>query len=213
LSVQGAMTPAGVRAAMQATARPFPSSGVAGDPNPIVACHAPDGREQLQCYCTTTTCGAGMLDAGAAVRAATGIRVVIDVAPPAPTAGQAITLSGSASTVAPGRSIASWQWSLVDAGSTGSVFEGGTAGATATLTPTAAGTVVVRLVLTDDRGAAVAEQRSVTVAPAAVTAPAGDPGAGSGGGALSWPWLLGLLMAVHCLATPPSRRRRASRGS
>ncbi|HEY6087492.1 MAG TPA: S8 family peptidase [Burkholderiaceae bacterium] len=215
LSVQGSLTPAGVRAAMQATARPFPSSGVAGDPIPIVACHAPDGREQLQCYCTPTTCGAGMLDAGAAVRAATGIRVVIEVTPPSPTAGQAIMLSGSTSTVAPGRSIAAWQWSLVDAGSTGSVFEGGTEGATATLTPTAAGTVVVRLALTDDRGAAVAEQRSVTVAPAAAPAAGADAdaGGGSGGGALSWPWLLGLLMAVRGLATPPSRRRRTAQGT
>ncbi len=31
---------------------------------------APPQIDQLQCYCTTTTCGAGMLDAGAAVLAA-----------------------------------------------------------------------------------------------------------------------------------------------
>ena len=105
LSVQPALTPAGVRGALQASARPFPSSGVVGDPNPIVACRAPTTTEQLECYCTTSTCGAGMLDTGAAVRAATGIRVVIDFSPAAPVAGQAVTLSGAASTVAPGRSV------------------------------------------------------------------------------------------------------------
>jgi serine protease len=208
LSVQGSLTPAGVRAAIQATARPFPSSGVAGDPNPILACHAPDGREQLQCYCSTVTCGAGMLDAGAAVRAATGIRVVIDVAPASPTAGQAIVLSGSNSTVAPGRSIAGWQWSVVDAGSTGSAFEGGTAGASATLMPAAAGTAIVRLVLSDDQGTAVAVQQSVVVGAGAAPPLSPSPG-GSGGGASTWSWLLGLALAVLALARPrcgPARR-------
>ena len=206
LSVQPGMTPAGVRAAMQASARAFLSSGVAGNPDPIVACRAPNATEQLQCYCTTTTCGAGMLDAGAAVRAATGIRVVIDTSPAAPVSGQALTLSGSNSTVAAGRSIAGWQWSLVDAGSTGSAFSGSTSAATATLQPAAAGTVTVRLVVTDNLGAAVALQQSVSVAAAPAPPPPPAP-AGGGGGALSWPWLLALLLAVIGLARPPSRRR------
>ncbi len=145
-----------------------------------------------------------MLDAGAAVRAATGMRVVIDTSPAAPIAGQALTLSGSNSTVAAGRSIAGWQWSLVDAGSTGSVFDGATNAATATLQPAAAGTVTVRLVVTDSLGAAVAAQQSVSVAAAPAPPPA--PASG-GGGALSWPWLLALLLAVIGLARSPSRRR------
>ena len=203
LSAQPGMTPAGVRAAIQATARPFPSSGVAGDPNPIIACRAPNASEQLQCYCTSTTCGAGTLDAGAAVRAATGIRVVIDTSPAAPVAGQALTLSGSNSTVAAGRSIAGWQWSLVDAGSTGSMFSGSTSAATATLQPAAAGTVTVRLVVTDNLGAAVALQQSVGVAAAPAPPP---PPAPAGGSALSWPWLLALLLATGGLALPNPRR-------
>ena len=205
LSVEPALTPAGVRAVMQSTARPFPSSGVAGDPNPIVACRAPNATEQLQCYCTTTTCGAGMLDAGAAVRGATGIRVVIEANPAAPVAGQSLTLSGSNSTVAAGRSIAGWQWTLVDAGSTGSVFSGGTSAATATLQPSAAGTVTVRLVVTDSLGAAVASQQSLSIA-AAPAPPPPPAAAASGGGALSWPWLLALLLAVTGLARTPTRR-------
>ena len=199
LSVQPSLTPAGVRAALRTSARAFPSSGVADDPTlgPILACHAPNGVEQLQCYCTTTTCGAGLLDAGAAVRAVLGVRVVVDVSPAAPQAGQTITLSGGNSTVASGRSIAGWQWSLVDGGGTVNGFSSGTAAASTTLQPTSAGSFTVRLVLTDDRGVSVAAQQSVTVAPAPGAAAAAS---GGGGGAMSWPWLAALLLAAVTLA-------------
>ena len=77
LSANPALTPAQVRQALQATARPFPTTGGDnGDGTPVPQCTAPqydtNGMPvgQLQCYCTTTTCGAGMLDAGAAVAAA-----------------------------------------------------------------------------------------------------------------------------------------------
>ena len=210
LSVQPLLTPAGVRAAIQASARPFPSSGVPGDPDPIVACHGPNATEQLQCYCTTSTCGAGMLDAGAAVRAALGVHVVIDVSPAAPTVGQPITLSGSGSTVASGRSIAGYQWSLADAGSTGSSFTGSTSAASATLQAAAAGSVTVRLVITDDRGVAVALQQGIAVAAAPVVQPTAS-GGGGGGGAMSWLWLLALLLATAAFNRPRSQaltRRR-----
>jgi len=79
LSANPALTPAQVRQTLQATARPFPTTGGDnGDGTPVQQCTAPqfdaNGMpvDQLQCYCTTTTCGAGMLDAGAAVAAAQG---------------------------------------------------------------------------------------------------------------------------------------------
>lgn len=70
LSANPSLTPAQVKSMLKSTARPFPSTNV--DPT-VQACHAPDSTEQLECICTTSTCGAGMLDAGAAVRAAAGI--------------------------------------------------------------------------------------------------------------------------------------------
>ena len=74
LSARPSLTPAEVRSMMRSSARPFPTSGgSAGSPQ----CHAPNGTDQVECYCTTSTCGAGMLDAGAAVQAAV-------VGPPAP---------------------------------------------------------------------------------------------------------------------------------
>lgn len=78
LSAQPSLTPAQVRNLLQASARPFPNTGGgAGDGTPVPVCAAPslpggNQIDQLECYCTTTTCGAGMLDAGAAVRAASG---------------------------------------------------------------------------------------------------------------------------------------------
>jgi len=69
LSAQPILTPSMVKLMLQSTVRPFPTSGAPDDTTtgPIQACHAPDGKDQLQCYCTQTTCGAGMLDAGRAL--------------------------------------------------------------------------------------------------------------------------------------------------
>jgi hypothetical protein len=55
------------------TARPFPVTGGEGG---AIACMAPalvDNADQSECYCTVGTCGAGMLDAGAALTAATAV--------------------------------------------------------------------------------------------------------------------------------------------
>ncbi len=76
LSVQPSLTSERVKEVLQATSRAFPTTGGDnGDGTPVPACTVPqfDGLgapiDQLQCYCTTYTCGAGMLDAGAAVSA------------------------------------------------------------------------------------------------------------------------------------------------
>ena len=64
LSSNPALTPAQIKAALQSSARAFPTaSGVA-------QCVAGNSAQpQLECNCTTSTCGAGMLDANAAVAA------------------------------------------------------------------------------------------------------------------------------------------------
>jgi serine protease len=74
LAAQPSLKPADVRLVLQSTARPFPTTGAAE--SVTGQCTAPrynvrgDPVDQLECYCTTTTCGAGMLDAGTAVLAA-----------------------------------------------------------------------------------------------------------------------------------------------
>jgi serine protease len=73
LSVHPTMTPQDVTRLLQATARPFPPLGSIGSSSTAPECTPPQYSlrgmpvDQVECYCTTTTCGAGMLDAGAAL--------------------------------------------------------------------------------------------------------------------------------------------------
>lgn len=90
LSARPDLSPAQVKMAIQAGARPFPTSGAdnGSDPTPLGACQPPSLQEQLQCYCVTGLCGAGMLDADRALAAAEALpRAVPPVTPPAPDSG------------------------------------------------------------------------------------------------------------------------------
>ena len=69
LSVRPSLTAAEVRQQLRATARPFPTTGAG---SAVVMCTAETAASGEECYCTTSTCGAGMLDAGAAVLAVSG---------------------------------------------------------------------------------------------------------------------------------------------
>jgi serine protease len=69
LSVNDRLSPAEVREIIRSTARPFPTSGGSAG---TAVCTAPNGFAQLECYCTTSTCGAGMLNAAGAVQSAAG---------------------------------------------------------------------------------------------------------------------------------------------
>ena len=80
MSVRPASTPSEIRTLLQQTARPFPTTGGDNSDGTVVGqCLPPQldatGKpiDQLQCYCSTSTCGAGMLDVGAAVRAAAAL--------------------------------------------------------------------------------------------------------------------------------------------
>jgi serine protease len=66
LVAKSSLSPDEVRQLLQKSARTFPTSG---DPNAAGTCPATTsgGDAEQSCYCTTLTCGAGMLDAGAAV--------------------------------------------------------------------------------------------------------------------------------------------------
>ncbi|HOY37275.1 MAG TPA: S8 family peptidase, partial [Piscinibacter sp.] len=111
LSVRPDLSPAEVRRFLRSSARAFPS--LPGVP----ACHDPNSSPQVECNCTTTTCGAGMLDAATAVTAAANDPIVrIDVTPAQPAAGTAFTLTSAQTAVVAGRSIASYNWTLVSGG-------------------------------------------------------------------------------------------------
>jgi serine protease len=203
-SQNASLTVAQVRTLLQGTARAFPTSGgTAGTP----VCTAPTQTDQLECYCPNPgaagypLCGAGMLDAGGAVAAAATGLAVIDAAPAAALRGQAVTLSSTRSVAAAGRTLTGWTWALVSGGGAVTAFSGGTNGATATLTPTAVGTFVVRLTVADNTGATNTSTVSVTV-----TEPPASS-SGGGGGAVSGVWLLLLALATAALV----RTQRAGR--
>ncbi|MGA0612225.1 S8 family serine peptidase [Caldimonas sp. KR1-144] len=208
LSARPALAPDDVRRFLMASARAFPTSGAgAGVPQ----CQAPSGTAQDECYCTTSTCGAGMLDAGAAVQlAADGVLARIDVAPSSPRAGEAVTLDASGSLLASGRSIASVQWSLVDGGGIVTGFASATDTVTASLLPSAAGSVTVSVTVTDSAGASATTSQTIAIA-AAAPSTGGGSGGGGGGGAMSPAWLIFLALAAWAAAAatrPRAGKRR-----
>jgi len=205
LSVRPSLTSTEVLSLLQKTVRPFVSSGATAG---TAQCRAPTSAVQDECYCTTSTCGAGMLDAAAAVAAAQAANsgTVTITATPASgvTAGQTISLSAGSS-LASGRTVASTAWTLVDGGGAVSGFASATNAATTSLAPTAAGTIVVKVVLTDDLGVQYSATSSLSVAAAPVVTPpttsTGSSG-GGGGGAFSAGWLLLLALAGLALRRP-----------
>lgn len=69
LSIDPTLRPSQVKNILQTTARAFPTPASASDPVPV--CQTASTMDQLECYCTTVTCGAGMLDTASAVKATT----------------------------------------------------------------------------------------------------------------------------------------------
>ncbi len=118
-SLKPTMTPTEVRSTLQQTARAFPTTGGDnGDGTVVNQCLPPQfdasGRaiDQSQCYCTTSTCGAGMLDAAAAVRA------VAATLPPTGTGTGGTGSNGSTTTTTAssgggGGGAMSWPWLLL----------------------------------------------------------------------------------------------------
>ncbi len=192
LSERPDMTPGEVRAALQGSARVFPATGADAG---VARCHAPNGQQQLECYCTTSTCGAGMLDARAAVLAADrGLQARIT--PPTGTlrAGVPMTLSASGSYVADPRTITAYQWEIADGG--GIVTSLTPSGASVSVTATGTGRYTLRLTVTDSTGAQSSTEQAVDVTVGALPPPSDG---GGGGGALGLAWLAGLAAAVIAL--------------
>ena len=204
-SANPTLTPTQILSALKSSARAFPSSGASAD---VRACVAPTSRtdtttaQDNECYCTTATCGAGMLDAGAAVSAVGTVKASITAGTPSVNVGGTLTLDGTQSTASTNRSISSYQWAIVS-GATAVSFSGATNGPTVTLTGLAVGSAVVSLTVTDSAGA----QATTSVTVAAVTAPVAS--SGGGGGAMNLGWLLGWLAAVTAVWAVTPRRSAA----
>ena len=201
-SAIGTLTPAEVIAALKASARLFPTTGADAS---VKACKAPSAVPQdSECYCTTSTCGAGLLDAGAAAAAIAKAVAHVSVASTAVTAGTAVALDGSASHASVDHTIIGYAWTISSGAGIASFSPAATNAPTVTLLPTAAGSVTVTLAITDS-----ANQQDTTSTTLVVSAaPVAPPPSSGGGGAMEFGWLLGWLASVLgvWVVTPRSRR-------
>ena len=207
LSANRDLTPAQLIAALKASARPFPTSGA---PAGVTACKAPSSTAQTdECYCTTSTCGAGMLDASAAVAAVAKLTANV-YAPVTATVGTGIILDGAGSVAPAAKPIVTHQWAIVG-GSATAAFTSATNVPTATLVASVAGNVTVSLTVTDSAGGSDTTTATLAVTDVPVTPPA-NGGGGGGGGALDPLWLAGVLLAAFVLSwSGRSSRSRPSR--
>ena len=204
LSARPSLNSAEVLTLIKGTARAFPTTGGDNGDNTLVKqCTAPQFDaankpiDQNQCYCTTTTCGAGMLDAGVAVTLSTQVVLArIAVSPESPTAEQVITLSAAPSLAAPGHSIASYSWVLNDGGGIVTGFNGATNAASVTVSPRGAGTFTASLTVVDDLGARSTTPLTVSVGAVPVLVGPPVPNDGGGGGAVGGIWLALLAVAA-----------------
>lgn len=165
LAANSGLTPAQVRSMLRDSARAFPTTG-AQEPG-TVACVAPSATEQIECYCTTSTCGAGMLDARAAVaQAAAAVAAptaAISATSTAVTVGGQLTLSATGSTANGGRSIASYGWAVTSSSGSSVVSLSATSGSSTVLTALGAGTVTLQLTVTDSAGASGTASTTITI--------------------------------------------------
>jgi serine protease len=148
-----------------------------------------------------------MLDAGGAVAAvASGAFVNLSFQPAAAVAGTPIDFVITGTETAPGRTVDFFEWTLLDGGGIATGFSTATNAATASLTPTGAGSLRVRLTVADSQGGTASTEQRITVsAPAAPPPPTSSGGGDSGGGALSTVWLALLAVAVAGLRGRPLR--------
>ena len=204
LAARPGMTPAQLIARMQSSALPFPTSSSTTSSVCALAATTTDANgdysdtsQAVECACTTATCGAGMLNAAAAVKAAASLFVQITPSSTTGSPGQRIRLDGSGSTAAAGFSIVDWQWSVSPAASDELVNADQPV---ATLVVPALRSIDVTLTITDNAG-------NTGTATATIQSPF-DTGAGGGaaGGTGSFDPLL-LAVLAGCAAWQIRRRR------
>jgi serine protease len=172
------LTPAQLIARIKSSSTAFPQ------PAGVPACPAVDSNGNgIECRCANdgSQCGAGMVNAFAAVKAAQ--RPIAAVVVPASLGvGSPAVLDASGSAASCGRTIASYAWSA----NPGTLIPPGATAAQVTVTPTGtAGTVT--LVVTDDLGGTDTATLSVAAGGAITKAPTTPASAGTSAGACPTP--------------------------
>jgi serine protease len=205
-TVNPALSPAALIARMKSSARPFPTTS---DNAGVPACHVPASATDVQnaeCICTTQVCGAGLLFASGAVNEALRPIALAQVTGTL-RAGNVVTLDGSKSGVATGRT-GTYLWSVVSAtlGASTPAISNVTQ-SVASVPVQANGTVVLRLTVTDNTGATDMADVSIAMdaGSSGGTGATSPPPSTSTGGGGEYSWLLLLLGGAMLIA----RRRFA----
>lgn len=195
---------------LKSTSRRFPTVSDT-TPTPAV-CSVPtaNGAGQGECLCTTSTCGAGMLDAGAAVTLAstTSPSATAPTAVVSPTAssvavGSTVTLSGAGSGLGSSGAALTFQWTIPDADT--HITLGNATGSSVVVAGATAGTGQVQLTVFDST---TGLSNSATVSVTVTAAPASTGGGGGGGGGAANPaWLAALALAGLLLGSRARRKR------
>jgi serine protease len=188
-----ALTPALLIARIKESARTFPTTSAdATTPPPACALPSAAPLQAAECICNTQVCGAGMLDAAAAVAAAQRPAVLASVSGLV-SGARRITLNGSRSAAATGRTISSYLWSVdsVSGGATTPTINSPNAAIASASAPTT-GSYVLRLTVADNMGGS--DFALVTVTPAGGSSNSPPPESNSGGG--DFPLLLLALAAL-----------------
>ena len=226
LAVNGKLEPTLLIDRLRRGARAFPTPLVDSSGAPLPTCHRPASAADIQdteCVCTTTVCGAGVLDAAGAIQEA--LRPIASMrASGTVSAGASVTVDAGASSAACGRTLSSYSWTAVDANGQPVALTSTNQSSTSLIAP-ASGALTLTLVITDGSGATDAGSLQLTatsagqfgpaatstpVCPQAITVVAASAGgttttakSSGGGGALDlWTLLCGGAVAM----------RRRSRG-
>ncbi|MEO6078695.1 MAG: S8 family serine peptidase [Steroidobacteraceae bacterium] len=202
-AVNPALTPALLIARIKASARAFPTTSAdAAVPPPACALPSVTPVQAAECICNTQVCGAGMLNADGAVQAALRPAVFAQ-ATGVVGAGRQLTLDGSQSAAATGRSIVSYLWTVVatSGGAASPTIMSANQARATVLSPTN-GSYSVQLTVTDNRGSSDSAIVTVTGVGGSSTSPPPVVDSG-GGGELS---ILTLLLAAMLLVVRHSRR-------
>jgi serine protease len=204
-TVNPALTPALLIARMKASARTFPTTS---DNAGITACVSPtvNPLQDTECICNTAVCGAGMLDAGAAVVAAQRPVALAQVTGTVGV-GRTLSLDGSQSGASIGRAPLTYMWTVlsVDGGAATPMIQSPNQAIATVLSPTT-GSYSISLTVTDSLGATDSAIVTVSAGSSGSTSP--PPATGNSGGGGSSPSLL-ILFALLFLARSANARWRA----
>ncbi len=184
LSINPGLTPDALISRMRTSS--LPHINIGGFPSCSV-------NSTVACNCDTAVCGAGLLNPEAAMVQASQPAAVIGSLSSV-SAGAALILDGRSSLAIGQATVTSYAWSLVDSG--GTTIASANGSLTQIITPSVAGSFMVKLQVTDSLGRIGQTQLAIS------TTSVSSGGTAGGGGTVTWlcAFLLGVLTVMSVLS-------------